>query len=433
MHRLLLRNIAAVMMVVASTVINADNRVIHAGMLLAVPGEKPLTAHTIVVKDGKIVDLLQGYADAHQFGSNAKLIDLKDSFVLPGLMDAHVHLQIDFGPKMAVDKLKMSSQLAQMRSAHHAKNTLLAGFTTVRDTGPVEGAQEMYALRDAIAKGWLDGPRIIASEIIVVTGGHRGEIAMRHDFKDLLDSKGDNTCDGPYDCRRVARKAITYGADWVKISATGGVATERATGTGQQMDSDEIREIVNASHRMGRKVTAHAHQEDGIIAALEAGVDCIEHGSFAGPRSIKLFKKTGAYLVPTLLAGHLLGEMAAKNDTLPAPIREKARKVGSQMMKNFAKLHKAGVKLAYGTDTAMMHGINAREAVLMHRAGMSEMEIIKTATINTAELLDLSDSLGTIEVGKEADIIATDASPLKNIEELLDVDFVMKAGKVYKH
>lgn len=210
--------------------------------------------------------------------------------------------------------------------------------------------------------------------------------------------------------------------------------TDRATGTGQQMEMDELKEVVQAAKRMGRKVASHAHQEDGIIAALEAGVDSIEHGTYTGKKAIKLFKQTGAYLVPTLLAGYTVKTMAEETDILPPAVAAKAIKVGNDMQGNFIKSYQGGVKIAFGTDSAISkHGTNAQEAVLMSEAGMPNDEILVTATINAADLIGMSQQLGTVEAGKQADIIATYGSPIEDIKELLNVDFVMKGGKVYKH
>jgi imidazolonepropionase-like amidohydrolase len=399
----------------------AEVTLIHAGQLLAVAGERPASEQTIVVDGDRIVDVVDGFADASTFGADTRVIDLRDHFVLPGLMDMHVHLQGELGPNNEKETLKMSSQLMQMRSVHFAMKTLLAGFTTVRDVG--SSTQEMYAMRDAINKGWIDGPRIIAAGGVGITGGH----ALMEFWTD------DSICDGPYDCRRATRNAIKYGADLIKITSTGGVLTDRATGTGQQMEMDELREVVLAASRMGRKVASHAHEEDGIVAALEAGVASIEHGTYTGPRAIELFKETGAYLVPTLLAGKTVGTMAAESGFMTDAIRAKAARVGRDMAGNFAKAHAAGVNVAYGTDSGVSpHGTNAQEAVLMVEAGMTETEVLVAATINAADLIDMSDSLGTIEAGKFADIIAVDRSPLEDIEALLDIDFVMKGGKVYK-
>ena len=422
-HRLTLF-ISIVLFFVAGTAA-ADVTLIHAGQLLAVPGKDPSTNMTIIVEDGRITGVQEGFVAAQ----DATVIDLSDKFVLPGLMDMHVHLQGQLGPNNDRDALKMSDQLMQMRSIHYAMNTLEAGFTTVRDVG--SSSQEMYAMRDAINNGWIDGPRIIAAGGVGITGGHADISGVSPDLMEMMTSP--NVCDGPYDCRRAARNVIKYGADLIKITSTGGVMTQRVTGTGQQMEMDELREIVRAAERMGSKVASHAHEEAGIIAALEAGVASIEHGTYTGPRAIKLFRETGAYLVPTLLAGKTVATMALESDFMAQTVKDKAIRVGNDMAGNFAKAHKAGVNVAYGTDSGISpHGTNAQEAVLMVEAGMTEMEVIVAATINAADLIDMSDSIGTIESGKFADLIAVDNSPLDNIEELLDVDFVMKGGKVYK-
>jgi imidazolonepropionase-like amidohydrolase len=408
---------------------SAETLLIHAGELLAVPGDRPQSRQTIVVEGERIVDVVDGFAEASAYGSDARVIDLSDQFVMPGLMDMHVHLQGELGPNNEKESLKMSSQLMQMRSAHFAMKTLLAGFTTVRDVG--SSGEEMFALRDAINKGWVDGPRIIAAGGVGITGGHADISGVKPELMELWTD--DSICDGPYDCRRATRNAIKYGADLIKITSTGGVLTDRATGTGQQMEMDELKEVVLAASRMGRKVASHAHEEDGIIAALEAGVASIEHGTYTGPRAIKLFKETGAYLVPTLLAGKTVGAMAVEADFMSDAVKEKAIRVGRDMAGNFAKAHAAGVNVAYGTDSGVSpHGTNAEEAVLMVEAGMTEMEVLVAATINAADLIDMSDSVGTIENGKFADIIAVDRSPLDDIAELLDVDFVMKGGKIYR-
>ncbi len=424
-----LRLAAFTLLLTATSPASAQTLLIHAGELLAVPGERPESRQTIVVQGQRIVGVVDGFAEASAYGADARVIDLSDRFVLPGLMDMHVHLQGELGPNNEKEQLKMSSQLMQMRSLHFAMKTLLAGFTTVRDVG--SSGEEMYALRDAIQQGWVDGPRIIAAGSVGITGGHADISGVR---PELMESwTDDSICDGPYDCRRATRNAIKYGADLIKITSTGGVLTDRATGTGQQMEADELREVVQAAARMGRKVASHAHEEDGIIAALEAGVASIEHGTYTGPRAIKLFKETGAYLVPTLLAGKTVGAMAVESDFMSAAISEKAIRVGRDMAGNFARAHAAGVNVAYGTDSGVSpHGSNAGEALLMVEAGMSEMAVLVAATINAADLIDMSDSIGTIEAGKFADIIAVDRSPLDDIAELLDVEFVMKGGKVYK-
>lgn len=410
--------------------LQAKTTLIYAGELLAVPDKDSQTKQTIIIVDNKITEVLNGYVDKSKYPEDSTIIDLKNSYVLPGLMDMHVHLQGQLGPKNDSEALKMSDQLMGFRSTDFGMKTLLAGFTTVRDVG--SNPQYMYGYRDAVAKGWIDGPRIIAAGGVGITGGHADVSGVSPDLMEMYTSK--TICDGPYDCRRATRRAIKFGADLIKITSTGGVLTDRNTGTGQQMEADELKEVVIAAHRMGRKVASHAHQEDGIIAALEAGVDSIEHGTYAGPKAIKLFKKTGAYLVPTLLAGDTVVKMAKTSDFMSAAIKEKAIKVGGDMQGNFIKSYRGGVKIAFGTDSGVSkHGTNAQEAVLMFEAGMPAMAVIKSATVNAADLLGMSKQIGTIEVGKYADIIAVNSSPVDDIKELLDVGFVMKEGKVYKH
>jgi imidazolonepropionase-like amidohydrolase len=427
-HLISLKSTLLVLTTLSSFALQATTQVLHMGNLLAIPGQAPKVQQTMIIKDGLISQISDGYLDASSFGDDAQYIDLKNRFVMPGLMDMHVHLQFELGPKNDSETLKMSDQLVEMRSLMFAMRTLKAGFTTMRDVGSL--SQEMYAMRDAINNGWIDGPRIIAAGGVGITGGHMDVSGMKPELMEF--NTASTTCNGPYDCRRATREAIKYGADLIKITSTGGVLTDRATGTGQQMEMDELKEVVLAAKRMGRKVASHAHQEDGIIAALEAGVDSIEHGTYTGEKAIKLFKKTGAYLVPTLLAGHTVVGMAKDSDFMSPAIKEKAIKVGGDMQGNLGRAYKAGVKIAFGTDSGVsQHGTNAYEAVLMVEAGMSPMDVLKSATVNGADLLGMSQQIGTLEVGKQADIIATDGSPLDDIKQLLDVDFVMKGGKVF--
>ncbi|MEJ2602322.1 MAG: amidohydrolase family protein [Gammaproteobacteria bacterium] len=406
----------------------AATTLIHAGNLLAVAGDRPKREQTIVVVDDRIVDVREGYADPDGFEGDVSVIDLKDYFVLPGLMDMHVHLQGELGPDNDSEDLRMSLQDIQMRSIMYAMRTLEAGFTTVREVG--NSGQEMYALRDAIRNGWIDGPRIIAAGRVGITGGHADVSGIKPELMEFYTDEA--ICDGPYDCRRATRNAVKYGADLIKITSTGGVLTDRATGTGQQMEMDELEEVVRAARRMGRKVAAHAHEADGIVAALKAGVHSIEHGTYTDEEAIALFKETGAYLVPTLLAGETVKTMALESDFMRPAIRDKAIRVGNDMKGNFTEAYEAGVRIAYGTDSGVSkHGTNAEEAVLMVEAGVAEEDVLIAATINAADLIDMSDDLGTIENGKFADIIAVDRSPLEDIEQLLTVDFVMKGGQVY--
>lgn len=422
---------AALMLSAAASTaaIAAPVTVIHAGELLAVPGKSSAKKQTVVINNGVIEQVKSGYVDAASFGDDVTYIDLKNRFVMPGLMDMHVHLQGELGPKNDSEKLRMSDADVAMQSVHFANKTLMAGFTTVRDLGAKP--EQIYALRDGVNKGWIAGPRIIASGGVSVTGGHGDVDGMSPDLLEKYTQK--TICDGPYDCRSATRRAIKFGADVIKVTSTGGVLSDTNTGTGQQMADDELTEIVATAHGLGRKVASHAHATAGINAALRAGVDSIEHGSYADKESIKLFKKNGAYLVPTLLAGDTVVQMAHHSDFMSEAIKAKAKRVGADMTANFKAVYKAGVKIAYGTDSGVsQHGNNAQEAVLMHQAGMSNSDILVSATINAADLGGKSAKLGTLEAGKYADIIATEISPLDDIKALLDVDFVMKGGVVYK-
>lgn len=403
--------------------------VIHAGTLLDRPGEPPRSRQTLVVENGRIRERLEGYRDADSYGDDAVLVDLRDHFVMPGMMDMHVHIQGELGPGNDRDRLRLSDADVGMRSVSYAGKTLMAGFTTVRDLGAEP--THLFALRDAIAKGWIAGPRIVGAGNVTVTGGHGDVDGMRHDLLELYTPK--TACDGPYDCRRAVRQAIKFGADVIKIQSTGGVLSDTTTGTGQQVADDELKEIVTTAHALGRKVAAHAHAAEGINAALRAGVDSIEHGSYADAQSIRLFKETGAYLVPTLLAGDTVVKMAERSGFMPQAIREKALRVGNDMKGNFAKAFSAGVRVAFGTDSGVSrHGTNGQEAVLMNEAGMPAMDVLKSMTVNAADLIDMSDSLGTLEPGKHADIVAFAGDPLDDIRAVLAVNFVMKGGVIHK-
>lgn len=413
----------------------AETTIIHAGTLLAVPGQAPLSRQSIIITDGIITGIRPGYMspdDLENGGGDSgevKVIDLMEHFVMPGLMDMHVHLTGELGPRRKLDSVEMSKSALAVRGLMYARRTLDAGFTTVRNLGADQ--EVINAMRDGIAKGYVLGPRIIASGGISATGGHGDISGFRPEIMEMFTSR--TTCNGPYDCRRAVRQAIKNGADIIKIPATGGVLSDVATGTGQQLTDDEMAEIVATAHGLGRKVAAHAHGAGGIAAALRAGVDSIEHGTFTDPAAIRLFKRGGAWLIPTMLAGETVVKLARETDIFSPAIKAKALDVGSQMMTTHKKAYAAGVKIAFGTDSGVSHhGDNAQEFLLMRQIGMSEMDMLVAATVSGAELIGMSDTLGTIEVGKWADIIATGGSPLENIEELLDVDFVMKGGRVAK-
>ncbi len=404
----------------------AQDAVIHAGHVLAVPGEGYLTEQTILVRDGKIVSVDPGY---HLPVDNLPVIDLKNAYVLPGLIDAHVHLTGEFSPTSRMKALTDSDVDAALEGAGHAKKTLLAGFTTVQDLGAPDEA--IFSLRDAINKGLVDGPRIRASgRAITPTGGH-GDV---NGFSPAVTSalQGTNTCNGADDCRRAVRQAIKNGADIIKITATGGVLSNTKAGLEQQFFDDELEAIVETAAQMGRKVTAHAHGKSGIDAALRNGVQSIEHGTYLDAESIRLFKQKRAILVPTVLAGKTVTGWTDE-PWLPLPSREKAKIVGPLMLDMLSRARKGGVRVAFGTDTGVSkHGENAKEFALMVEAGFTAQEAIRSATIIGAKQVQMAEEIGQIEAGKFADIIAVYDDPLTDITALESVDFVMKGGIVHK-
>lgn len=413
------------------SVAQADNIwVIHAGAVLAIPGDKPLAQQTIVIRDDHIERIEDGYILPADVDSAAQLIDLNDQFVLPGLMDMHVHLLGELSKTSRTDALYNTTSMDALTGAYYAKKTLMAGFTTVRDLGGEPEA--IYALRDAVAKGLVAGPRIFAAgSALAVTGGHGDVDGIKPELLKLWTP--DTICDGPYECRKVARDAIKMGADWIKITATGGVLSDTATGTDQQMTDDELIEIVWTAHGLGVKVAAHAHGANGIKAALRAGVDSIDHGTFSDADAIKLFKKYNAYMVPTLSPGVKLPATMEGNPFFTDAIKAKAYAASAASQQSFIQAYNAGVKIAFGTDSAVTpHGENADEFLMMVNAGMSSADAIRSATVTSANLLGVENELGTLEKGKLADLIAVSGNPLDDISTLTKVNFVMKEGKVIK-
>jgi imidazolonepropionase-like amidohydrolase len=429
--------LAAASSVLATAASAADIAIVHAGRLLAVPGRAPAAAQTVIVKDGRIAAVVPGYVGAEAAGAKGsdrvKVYDLKAMFVMPGLIDGHVHLLNENNPNQRLEAVQMSDADDAIVGAAFARRTLDAGFTTVRDVGAGSG-DAIFALRDGINKGDVAGPRIFASGATVsITGGHGdGTQGYRDDIAHVLHNPA--VCDGVDDCRRAVREQVRRGADHIKLTATGGVLSNTAAGLEQQFADDELKAIVDAGHSMGRKVTAHAHGARGIKAALRAGVDSIEHGTYLDQEGIALFKRTGAYLVPTVLAGATVGEWADDPKSwLTPPQRAKAKEISGKMVETLRRAHRAGVKVAFGTDTGVSrHGDNAREFELMVSAGFTPMEAIRSATVNGADNLGKSSDLGTIEPGKFGDLIAVSGDPLIDISELRDVDFVMKGGVAHK-
>ncbi len=405
------------------------DRYIHAGALLDRPGQAPRGASTIAVRGGVIVGVYDGHVMPL---GEAPVIDLKDKTVLPGLIDSHVHLGSDrAGQEGLLAGFTESKELGAFEAQWNARKTLLAGFTTVRNLGD-DGAT--LALREAIARGWTDGPRIVdAGRSISTTSGHMDRrLGVVEDLHPAISTE--NLCDGPDACRKAVRNQVARGADVIKIATTGGVNSRIGAGLGKQMFDDEARAIVETARLYGKKVAVHAHGADGITLALKMGADSVEHGTLMDDEAIALFKKTGAYYVPTLSTVNGYLERIAKDpNAYPPAVRAKIDWRIGITGKALEKAVPAGVKIAFGTDAGVSkHGRNADEFELLVKHGMTPMQAIVAATTNAADLLGLSKEVGSIEPGKSADIIAVSGDPLKDVRVLKSVGFVMRAGVVHK-
>jgi imidazolonepropionase-like amidohydrolase len=417
--------------------IPAGTTIIHAGTLLAVPGQSPEARRSVIVRDGKIVEVREGFVEPGSVEGtrDARVIDLSQSFVMPGFIDLHVHLTGQAGSSRKLDTVTMTDADVVLTAQMYAKRTLLGGFTTVRDLG--SDGTAIFALRDAIRAGKIAGPKIVAAgEAITPTGGHGDTHGFRQEVLDALPSTG--VCDGADDCRRAVRYQVKRGADVIKVTATGGVLSETATGTGQQFTDEELRAIAETAHSLGRKVTAHAHEAVGIEAALNAGFDSIEHAMWADRDTMNLFRKTGAWLIPTVYPITAVGDTPEKMrqgpfKDMPPPIMEKLLRLGRQPKEMTRLAHDMGVRIALGTDSGVSpHGENANEFIEYVAVGMSEMEALKAGTIDAAEAGGLADRIGSLEAGKSADIVAMQESPLENIDAVLSVRFIMRDGVVFK-
>ncbi|HEY1400831.1 MAG TPA: amidohydrolase family protein [Terriglobales bacterium] len=396
--------------------------VIRAGHMLDVKTGKILTGQMIVIQGDKIANV---GGDA-RVPSDATVIDLPNATVLPGLIDAHTH--ITFTPNFGYSRLAISVPREALTGARNAKVTLEAGFTTIRNVG-ASGYSDV-ALRDAVNAGDVPGPRMLVSgPALSITGGHCDNNLLPFDYH----ATNGGVADGVEAVQHKTREIIKYGADLIKICATGGVLSKGDNPQHSQYTLDEMKAIVTDAHRLGRKVAAHAHGAEGIRWASMAGVDSIEHGSYIDDAAIAEMKKNGTYLVPTLYLGDWFLENAEKIGT-PPDLIAKGKEVMPAARKNVARAFAAGVKVGFGTDAAVYpHGMNAHEFAVMVKLGLTPLQAIQSATINDADLLGWSDKVGTIEPGKWADIIAVDGDPLADVTTLERVKFVMKGGEVVKN
>jgi imidazolonepropionase-like amidohydrolase len=405
----------------------ARDTVIHAGHLIAAPGEERVREQvSIIVRGDEIVAIEDGFIEA----ADAELVDLSDHWVMPGFIDAHVHITNEQGPGRRISAFTEGPADRAIDGVLYARRTLMAGFTTVQDVGG--NIEALRALRSGIEDGDVIGPRLrIAGGAVTPTGGH-GDI-NGWAVHILRQSGSPYACNGADDCARAVRQLVQEGADVIKITATGGVLSSTGAGVEQQFFQEELEAIVGAAHMMGRRVTAHAHGVTGVNAFLRAGGDSIEHGTYLDDESIRLFRRNDAILVPTVMAGVWVADQADAG-WMTSFQAAKARTVGPQMLDMVRRAHEGGVTIAFGTDSGVSaHGDNAQEFGLYVDAGMSEMEAIATATITGAIHVGLEDEIGRIAPGFIADIVAVDGDPLEDIDELLDVDFVMARGTVHKN
>ncbi|WP_292020621.1 MULTISPECIES: amidohydrolase family protein [unclassified Brevundimonas] len=402
---------------------------VEAGRLLADPSNGVVQRDkTLVIRGNQVIDVRDGFVGDT---SQGKVLDLRQAFVLPGLIDSHVHLTSQQNPNGRLEQVTLSDADRAMVGARYARRTLMAGFTTVADLGA--GNEAIFALRNAVRNGDVPGPRIIAAgSSVSIHGGHGDINGYRDDIMHLLSSE--SICSGPEDCMRAVRTQVRAGADIIKITATGGVLSNTAAGLNQQFSDPELAAIVDSAHRMGRQVTAHAHGVDGINAFLRAGGDSIEHGTYLDDQSIRLFKSNGAWLIPTLLAGDFVARIASGPDNFFTPAQTaKALEAGPKMLEMARRAHEGGVKIAFGTDSGVSaHGDNAQEFALLVRAGLSPLEAIQAATVGAAEHLRISNEAGRIAPGMPADIVAVSGDPLADVTELERMKFVMKSGVVYR-
>ena len=406
----------------------AQKTYIQCGKLIDGMATSAQSQVTIVVDGNIITDIQKGYTTG---GANDKVINLQNKTVMPGLIDCHVHIEHQGSKTSRLDGFTMTDADVAYQATVYAKRTLMAGFTTVRDLG---GSGINISLRKAIAKGLVAGPRIItAGRAISSSGGHMDHTdGYRDDVFDHKMGPDDGIADGRDELIKAVRLQIKRGSDVIKIASTGGVLDLSENGSGANFSIDEIKAVVETAKDYGLKVACHAHGAEGIRRAILGGVTSIEHGTFMNDEDMELAKKYGTYLVPTIIAGKSVADSSKIPGFFPPVIARKAQEVGPQIQQTFARAYKAGVKIAFGTDAGVYaHGKNYIEFQYMVEAGMPPMEAIKAATISAADLLGLTEKIGSISKGKFADIIAVDGNPLDDIKTMKNVSFVMKEGKVY--
>ena len=412
------------------SMVSAQKTYLLCGALFDSEKGKLVSEQTIIVEGEKIIDIEKGYLQPAS--SEDRVIDLKSKTVLPGFIDMHVHIEGETNDHSYIKRFVDNEADTAYDAAMNARKTLMAGFTTVRDLG---GSGVNVALRNAIARGKVPGPRIYTAEkAIGTTGGHADP--TNGSRKSLMGDPGpaEGVINSPTEGKKAVRQRYKNGADCIKITATGGVLSMAKNGQNPQFTIEEIEAIVATANDYGMHVAAHAHGDEGMYRAVKAGVTTIEHGTLMTARTMDLMKEKNAYLVATITAGKQVAEKAKIEGYFPAVVTPKALAIGPQIQNTFSKAYRRGVPIAFGTDAGVYpHGRNALEFQYMVEAGMPAVEALQSATVTNAKILNSSQEIGQLAKGFYADIIATNANPIEEIQTLQNIPFVMKGGKVYKN
>lgn len=417
-----------VLLLAVSTTVIAQDTYLHCGKLIDTKSEKLLKKQTIIISGNLIKSVQDGYM--YPKNNTDKIIDLKDKTVLPGLIDMHVHLEMEFNKKIYLERFTMNKADIAFRSTVYAKRTLMAGFTTVRDLG---GSGVNTSLRNTINQGIVEGPRVYsAGKSLATTGGHADPTNGYR--SDLMGFPGPNegVINSVEDARQAVRQRYKNGASVIKITATGGVLSVAKNSSNPQFTIEEVKAICDTAKDYGMHVAAHAHGDEGMQRAIIGGVKTIEHGTKMSEKTMEMMIEKDVYYVPTITAGKEVTDKAKIKGFYPEIIVPKALEIGPKIQNTFSKAYKKGVKIAFGTDAGVFpHGLNGKEFFYMVEVGMTPMDAIISATTTNAIVLE-NNMIGEITAGKYADIIAVDDNPLENIKTLEKVSFVMKNGVVYK-
>jgi len=422
--------VAAVCVLAGLPVTAGAEVLIHAGRLIDGRADTARSSVTVVVEGDRIVRIANGFS-APRPGDT--VVDLRTGTLMPGLLDMHVHITSQqSGAAGYSERFFLEPTGRVLRATQYLERTLMAGFTTVRDLGASDRLN--LAVRDAVANGWVKGPRIVAAGSVTTTGGHGDPTnGLVRELQELLGPRMPGIGDGPDAMRAAVRQRYKDGADLIKVAATGGVLSLARSGQAPLFTDDELAAVVGAARDYGLKVAAHAHGDEGMLRAVRAGVHSIEHGTYMSDAVIAAMKERGTIYVPTISAGKFVAEKANIDGYFPEVVRPKAAEIGPKIQATFARAYAAGVPIAFGTDQGVApHGHNGLEFVYMVEAGMPPMAAIKSATIEGARLIDREEDLGSVEPGKTADLIAVEGNPLADIRQMTNVRFVMKAGVIYR-